>query len=178
VVHIARSDALAYARWLGRDLPTEAEWEYAAGGDQDDDSDGEPRGSGGPLANYWQGAFPDGNTAEDGFSGTAPVKSFPANHRGLHDMIGNVWEWTRDRHALWVDRASADDQGSHRQGTGLHGAGAAVDDTSPGVIKGGSYLCAPSHCVRFRTAARHPQDPEVSASHVGFRTILRRRAGG
>jgi formylglycine-generating enzyme len=163
VVHVALPDAQAYARWRGRDLPTEAEWEFVAGGGST--GDGEPRNGRGPLANYWQGSFPDGNTAEDGFVGTAPVGSFPASARGLHDMIGNVWEWTRDRYASWADRAAT--------GANCHGPGAADTGAGVGVVKGGSHLCARSHCVRFRAAARHPQEPDVGASHIGFRTVLR-----
>jgi formylglycine-generating enzyme required for sulfatase activity len=160
VVHVALADALAYARWLGRDLPTEAEWEYAAraGGAVEDDS--EPRDAGGPIANYWQGAFPDGNTVEDGFLGTAPVGCFKAVG-GLHDMIGNVWEWTTDDYRSWSDRTA-----------NCHGPGSGTT-AREGVIKGGSYLCAPGYCVRFRAAARHPQELDVPTSHLGFRTVLR-----
>jgi formylglycine-generating enzyme len=163
VVHIALEDALAYARWLGRDLPTEAEWEWAAGR-LGADPDGEPRGPRGPLANYWQGPFPEGNSGEDGFRGPAPVGCFPPSSRGLHDMIGNVWEWTRDPYATWEERAAPDGH-CHPP---ITGGGLAV-------LKGGSYLCAPSHCVRFRAAARHPQEADVTTSHIGFRTVLRVR---
>jgi sulfatase modifying factor 1 len=165
VVHVALSDALAYARWLGHDLPTEAEWEYAARGEAGPGDDAEPRDASGPFANYWQGAFPDANSREDGFLGTAPVGCFKPNARGLFDMIGNVWEWTADAYRGWDERAAA-----NRACHGADGGGANVH-----VIKGGSYLCAPSYCVRFRAAARHAQEADMPTSHIGFRTVLRAR---
>jgi len=167
VVHVALADALAYARWLGRDLPTEAEWEYAArDGTAGDQRDAEPRDARGPFANYWQGAFPEGNTLGDGFLGTAPVGCFRASARGLYDLIGNVWEWTGDAYGSWSEQAPT---GPVPNGA-CHAPGAG---RAAHVIKGGSHLCAPSYCARFRAAARHPQEPDVPTSHIGFRTVLR-----
>lgn len=153
VTHVAFEDALAYARWRGRDLPTEAEWEYAARGGLADarftwgDAPAEP---GRPMANHWQGPFPAQDTGEDGHAGrAAPVGCYPPNGYGLFDMAGNVWEWTKDV-------APADD--------GLAGAR---------LIKGGSYLCSDDFCFRYRPAARQPGPPDTGASHVGFRTVRR-----
>lgn len=169
VVHVAYADALAYARWLGRDLPTEAEWEYAARANGDAEQiDREPRDPRGrPVANYWQGIFPEINTREDGHVALAPSGCFPPNGYGLFDMIGNVWELTRDRYT-----------GPHQpHGNGDPGAGRKLADGKPAgdpmVIKGGSFLCAASYCVRYRVAARHPHEPDLPTSHVGFRTVLR-----
>lgn len=153
VVHVAYEDALAYAQWRGRDLPTEAEWEFAArgGGNGTEFAWGDERAPGGvEQANTWQGDFPVRNKALDAYRGTAPVGSFPANGYGLHDMIGNVWEWTR---------SSAPRRDSARM--------------QQRVIKGGSFLCAPNYCARFRPAARQAQDAGLGTSHVGFRTVRR-----
>jgi formylglycine-generating enzyme required for sulfatase activity len=170
VVHIARADALAYARWLGHDLPSEAEWELAARGGASDDR--EPRDRRGPRANYWQGDFPFTNTREDGYAGTAPVGCFPPNRHGLYDAIGNVWEWTRDDDRTWAERADP----RTAPGTSCH-ASAPHDGAAAGrgIIKGGSHLCAASYCVRFRAAARHAQEVDMTASHLGFRTVFRPR---
>src|SRR5690606_4581892 len=155
VVHVAYEDALAYARWLGRELPSEAQWEFAArarGGDHA--LDGPPRDAKGrAAANTWQGDFPLVNRAEDGFASRAPVGCFPGNPLGLFDMIGNVWEWTRDPSPTSPDEAPA--------------PGAPVAR----VIKGGSFLCAPTHCARFRASARQFQDEDLPTSHIGFRTV-------
>ena len=167
VVLVTYQDAMAYARWLGRDLPTEAEWEYAArGGGTGELIDREPRDpKGRPIANYWQGVFPDMNTKEDGYVALAPVGCFPRNGLGFVDMVGNVWELTRDKYA-----------GPHQ----FHGADPTVvtDQSHPRrgermVIKGGSYLCAESYCARYRVTARHPQESDLATVHVGFRTVLR-----
>jgi len=147
VVHITYEDALAYADWAGGDLPTEAEWEYAARSGLDGATYewGETPPDQGPVrANTWEGLFPIVNTERDGYLGTAPVGCFPANDYGLYDMTGNVWEWVR-----------AD-------------AGANV-----GIIKGGSYLCAENYCRRYRPSARHRQEKDFSASHIGFRVVYR-----
>lgn len=172
-VQLSRADAQAYARWLGRELPSEAEWEWAALGGGDPElverstrSGMEPRGADGkPMANYWQGSFPDINTLEDSHAGRAPVGCFVANGYGLHDLIGNVWEWTRD--------AYRGQRGDGRSGepTGIEAG--AVPGIDLAVIKGGSFLCAPDYCVRYRAAARHPQEADLGTSHVGFRTVLR-----
>lgn len=161
VVLVTLRDAHAYAHWLGRDLPTEAEWEYAAraGGN------GERLER--PQANFWQGIFPDVNTGEDGYVALAPVGSFPPNGFGLYDMIGNVWELTRDPFT-----------GPHQP----HGNGdpGAVRPMPTGrasvVIKGGSFLCAANYCSRYRATARQAQEADMATSHVGFRTVLRDHA--
>lgn len=170
VVLVALADALAYARWLGRDLPTEAEWEHAARGNGAPEKlEREPRdGQGRPTANFWQGVFPDVNALEDGFARAAPVGCFAANGAGLHDMIGNVWELTRDPyrgprqpHGSGDVRARVEQDGAPRR------QGEAV------VIKGGSFLCAANYCMRYRSTARHPQESDMATSHVGFRTVKR-----
>lgn len=168
VVHVTLADALAYAKWLGRDLPTEAEWEFAARANGDAEKiDREPRDPAGrAVANYWQGVFPDINTRDDGFAALAPVGCFPANGFGLHDMIGNVWELTRDRHV--------GPRQSHANGSPEDAAGR--PPIQPGeriVIKGGSFLCSADYCMRYRASAREAQDADIGTSHVGFRTVLR-----
>jgi formylglycine-generating enzyme required for sulfatase activity len=146
---------MAYAQWLGRDLPTEAEWERAAraGGDSEYVWGDEPAPGGRRLANHWQGPFPAADTGDDGYAGLAPVGCFPANGLGLFDMTGNVWEWTGD---LWPEAA-------------------AIPGWVPGarVIKGGSWMCADNYCHRYRPAARQPGDASLGSVHIGFRTVLR-----
>jgi formylglycine-generating enzyme required for sulfatase activity len=167
VVDVTFADALAYAHWLGRELPTEVQWEYAAkGGRSNEQSDHALRDARGrPQANFWQGLFPVSNTNEDGFPGRAPVGCFAANPYGLHDMIGNVWEWTTD---LYSERHNAamnlDDQLT---------AVPARGNAPRQVIKGGSYLCSADYCVRARASSRQPQEVDLPASHIGFRTIAR-----
>lgn len=173
VVHVAHEDALAYARWLGRDLPTEAEWERAARGGLD----GRPYAwgerfapEGRPMANTWQGPFPAVNAKEDGHAGTSPVGCFPANGFGLHDMAGNVWQWTDDWFRPGHDgRAEVDPTGPAEADS--------HDPRQPGVpakvIKGGSHLCAPNFCMRYRPAARQAREPDAGTSHIGFRTVRR-----
>lgn len=158
VVHVALEDARAYARWAGRRLPTEVEWEWAARAADPDAPN--------PIlqpaeANTWQGEFPRRDSSDDGFTTTAPVGCFEANGLGLHDLIGNVWEWTADPyHASRSSRPDAGDQGFEPAQPGV----------PVGVIKGGSYLCAPNYCMRYRPGARHAQDLTLGASHIGFRT--------
>lgn len=144
VIHVDYEDASAYARWAGGALPSEAQWERAARGDQTAGRD--PRswayeGDSHPIANSWQGVFPIRDTGGDGYVGLAPVGCFPANSFGLRDMVGNVWEWTSEQ----------------RNGGGL--------------IKGGSYLCAMNYCANFRPAAFQAQELDLGTSHIGFRTI-------
>jgi len=165
VVDVTYADALAYAHWLGRELPTEAQWEFAAkGGRNNEQSDHSLRDAKGhPLANFWQGLFPISNSDEDGFPGRAPVGCFAANPYGLHDMVGNVWEWTTDTYS---ERRGApvnlDDQL-----TAIPARGTAPRQ----VIKGGSYLCSADYCVRARASSRQPEEADLPASHLGFRTI-------
>ena len=182
VVHVAYADAEAYAKWAGKSLPTEAEWEYAARGGLDgaDFAWGDELAPGGAmLANYWQGAFPFANTLDDGYERTSPVGTYPANGHGLFDMIGTVWEWTTDWFAQ--PRIERKAKGSccvpanPRGGTKRE----SLDPTNPDapiprkVLKGGSHLCAPNYCQRYRPAARHPQAVDSSTSHIGFRCIIR-----
>jgi formylglycine-generating enzyme len=165
VVHIAHEDALAYARWLGRSLPSEDQWEYAAlAGLRSEAQHRAPiAADGSPLANFWQGVFPVHDEARDGFAGQAPVGCYPANRFGLYDMIGNVWEWTRDRYRPRSESAHA-----HAGGAGGCETGASQD---PYVIKGGSFLCAANYCARYRVAARHAHEPTTPTAHIGFRTV-------
>jgi formylglycine-generating enzyme required for sulfatase activity len=184
VVHVAFEDAEAYARWAGKALPTEAEWEYAARGGLDgaDYSWGDALAPDGQmLANYWQGAFPYGNTLEDGYERTSPVRTYPANGHGLYDMIGNVWEWTVDWFAQ--PRVERKAKGSccvpanPRGGTKRESLDPAMPHVAipRKVLKGGSHLCAANYCQRYRPAARHPQAIDSATSHIGFRCIRRGR---
>ena len=128
------------------------------------------------LANYWQGEFPWRNTGEDGFDRTSPVGAFPPNGHGLFDMIGNVWEWTTDSYANAPDKPAKKCCGpsSPRYGEGRRdGLGSDVSDGLK-VLKGGSHLCAPSYCQRYRPAARYPQPVDSPTSHIGFRCVVRR----
>ncbi len=169
VVNVDYEDAQAYAKWRGRDLPTEAEWEYASrGGHRAEVGTRDAYENDKPLANTWQGVFPVLNTGEDGFVGTAPVGCFGPNAYGLYDMIGNVWEWTSD----WYRRGHARDAVVNPQGP------AGTVRTEPGrapsrVIKGGSFLCASNYCARYRSTSRQPQEVDLGTTNIGFRTVLR-----
>ena len=182
VVHIAYRDALAYAEWAGKELPTEAEWEFAARGGLDgaEFAWGDEFTPGNRhLANTWQGQFPQENLASDGYTRTSPVTAFPPNGYGIHDMIGNVWEWTTD----WYSQAHQGESARPCCGTPHNPRGCAesesYDPTQPAiriprkVLKGGSHLCAPNYCRRYRPAARFPEPVDTSACHVGFRCIVR-----
>lgn len=166
VTHIAYEDALAYATWAGKELPTESQWEYAARGGLDGArfawGDEETVG-GRHMTNSWQGEFPWQNLELDGHSGTSPVGTYPPNGYGLHDMTGNVWEWTRDRRS--PDEAGFADK---RCCTGDDGRGV---DRPRHVIKGGSHLCAPNYCLRYRPAARQFMTIDSSTTHLGFRCV-------
>jgi sulfatase modifying factor 1 len=183
VAHIAYRDAEAYAAWAGKELPTEAEWEYAARGglDQAEFAWGDELTPGGRhMANTWQGEFPQTNLASDSYERTSPVDAFPPNRFGLLDMIGNVWEWTTDwystKHEADVPKACCIPE-SPRGGpeAGSYDACQPQIRIPRKVVKGGSHLCAPNYCRRYRPAARHAQPIDTSMSHVGFRCIIRER---
>jgi formylglycine-generating enzyme required for sulfatase activity len=176
VVAVTLEDAQAYARWAGRSLPTEREWEWAAGGGQTATLPTTPPTTPGTApaqpaqANTWQGFFPLANQASDGFTGLAPVGCFAANAFGLHDMIGNVWELTADIYT--EDHSGPDTLPPDQPPIATRPAGAA-GAASRHVIKGGSYLCAPNYCMRYRPGARQAQEDDLATSHLGFRTVLR-----
>jgi formylglycine-generating enzyme len=181
VVHVAYEDVEAYARWIGKQLPTEAEWERAAraGLEGKEFCWGEelhPEGR--VMANTWQGEFPWQNDATDGFEGTSPVGSFPPNGYGLYDMAGNVWEWTAD---FYASRHTEPHAKACCIPTNPRGGSqeASRDPALPHVpiprrvLKGGSHLCAPNYCFRYRPAARSPQPVESGGCHIGFRLVIR-----
>ena len=181
VVHVTFADAEAFARWENKELPSEAEWEFAARGGLD----GAPFAWGSEflpgdrhLANTWQGQFPWEHRCKDGFERTSPVGSFPPNGYGLYDVIGNVWEWTTDwyvpKHPSEQIKACCiphNPRGPRAEDS--------FDPAQPAiriprkVLKGGSHLCAPNYCRRYRPAARYPEPVDTSTSHVGFRCIAR-----
>lgn len=182
VVHVSHGDAEAYAKWAGKALPTEAEHEFASRGGlegKDYAWGDELAPDGQMLANYWQGRFPYANTREDGWLRTSPVRTYPANGYGLYDMIGNVWEWTLDFYGV---RSFAKGKATccvPRNPRNRNGE-KSFDPCQPSlriprrVIKGGSHLCAPNYCQRYRPAARQGQAIDSPASHIGFRCVVRK----
>ena len=167
VVHVSYEDARAYAAWSGKELPTESEWEFAARGGLEGATYawGEsPAPDGRAMANTWQGRFPWENLRIDGYEGTSPVDAFPANGYGLYDMIGNVWEWTASPFA--PTRAEG------LQKSCCH-ASEPAGQPARQVVKGGSHLCAPNYCLRYRPAARQGEAVDTSACHIGFRCVMR-----
>jgi len=176
VVQVAYTDAAAYARWAGRRLPTEAEWEYAArGGATTTYAWGDDVAPGGRLmANTWQGRFPYRNDGALGWTGTSPVGAFPENAFGLVDMIGNVWEWTTTPYSEHHRRAGAQRPGDQVSTDGTKGCCTPGREPDPSVnqtLKGGSHLCAPEYCHRYRPAARSAQSQDSAATHIGFRCV-------
>ena len=168
MVHVSWDDAVAFCKWKGKRLPTEAEWEYAARGGlvgQPYSWGAKPQGPANWRANTWQGDFPFSNTAEDGFATTAPVGSFPPNGFGLYDMSGNVWEWVAD----WY----RPDAYATSEKKNPKGPATSYDPQEPGMPKhvqrGGSFVCADSYCVRYKVGGRGKSSPDSSHYHTGFR---------
>jgi len=186
VVHVAQEDVETYAAWAGKQLPTEAEWEFAARGGLEGAAfawGDEHLLNGRPMANTWQGQFPWQNLGLDGFEGTSPVGTFPPNGFGLFDMTGNVWEWTSDwfaaRHSDEVDSPCCVPKNPRvTTPDGSYDVGAPGEQFPRRVVKGGSHLCAPNYCLRYRPSARQAQAIDTSMAHLGFRCVVRPSGSG
>lgn len=186
VVHIAFEDAEAYAEWAGKSLPTEAQWEVASRGGQEPKAfawGNELQPDGAYLANYFQGTFPDNNTQLDGYSTTAPVKSYPPNGLGIYDMIGNVWEWTSDWYRPDTHKRNSE-VASTRGCINPNGPSSSYDPQNPlsptRVTKGGSFLCSDQYCSNYRPSARMATAFDSGQEHLGFRCVVvltQRQAG-
>jgi formylglycine-generating enzyme required for sulfatase activity len=180
VVHVAYEDAESYAEWAGKELPSEAQWERAARGGLEGATftwGDEFAPDGVMMANTWQGEFPWQNLDLDGYEGTAPVGTFAANGYGLFDMAGNVWEWTADwyqsRHEQPAEKtccAPVNPRGGAMEQS--YDAAQPHIHIPRRVLKGGSFLCAPNYCLRYRPAARIPEMIDTATCHIGFRCVI------